>query len=162
MKLNKQTLVFVLIACIAIATTVVVQAQEVPDPVEQPAPGWKSLAALLGAATILGKIFADTARLLPFVKNSLSPKIAWLACLVANVSLVANAFIKSAGLETAFAMDPGGVQAAGFLGSLAPALKWLGASTVAVVQAKVLSVVHEKCNKWLFPTLLRLDRSATP
>lgn len=161
MKFNRQTLAFVLIALIAITTTVVVQAQEVPDPVEQPAPGWKSVAALLGAATILGKIFADGARLLPFIKNSLSPKIAWLACLLANVSLVAGAFIKSAGFEAAFNADPSGPALAG-LGAFGPALKWLGASAIAVAQAALLKLIHERGNKVVFPELLRLNRSVTP
>jgi hypothetical protein len=98
-------------------------------------------------ATLAGQFFGMAARWLPFIPNVLAPKVTWIAATLANLVLVMQKFIESAGWGGVawYVVPDSDVGLAGFgWFSLKGVAAIVGASLIAYVQTAFTRWVGEK------------------
>jgi len=113
---------------------------------------WKQALLISGS---LGFVLAMVLRVIPQVKNTIVPIVGYVTILLANVVLLWQKFVESAGLATVSLQNPDhDISYAGFFSFLKPVLVIVQPVAISFVQYFLNRIVHEGAVK---PVLFRKE-----
>jgi hypothetical protein len=102
-------------------------------------------------ASSLGFAVAMVLRIIPQVRNSLVPKVGYITILLANIMLLWQKFLESAGLATASLQNPdASIAYASFFSFLKPVVMIVQPIAISFVQYFVNRLIHEGAVKPVF------------